>query len=256
MEIEGKRCVITGASSGIGLAAARAFAAKGARVLAAARRTEPIEREGLAGVTAFSCDLSSREGVDALFARARELLGGIDVFFANAGFAYCERSDDPDWDKLERIFGLNVVSPIYAFEKLRSEKGGEDFFFLTTASAMSHMALPGYAVYGATKAAAHMFGRTAAYELAPGQRIATVYPVATRTAFFERASTEYVPWPTQSPEMVAAAVLRAVERNNTSVYPFGAFRLVNAAFTVLPFARKAYLRGQWKKTGLAAGGSR
>jgi NAD(P)-dependent dehydrogenase (short-subunit alcohol dehydrogenase family) len=256
MEIAGKRCVVTGASSGIGLAAARAFAAKGARVLAAARRTEPIEREDLAGVSAFSCDLSSRAGVDSLFERARELLGGIDIFFANAGFAYCERTDEPDWERLERIFDLNVLSPIYSFEKLRSEKGDEGFFFLTTASAMSHMALPGYAVYGATKAAAHMFGRTAAYELAKGQRIATVYPVATKTAFFDRASTGYVPWPAQEPERVAAAVVRAVERDRASVYPFGAFRLANAVFAALPHARRAYLRGQWRKTGLAEGGAR
>lgn len=254
MDLHGKRVVITGASSGIGLAAAKAFAAKGARVLAAARRIEAIEKEGIAGVTAFSCDLSSKEGVDSLFERASESLGGIDLFFANAGFAYFERSDRPDWERLEDIFELNAVSPIYAFERLRSEKGNEPFYFAITASAMSHMSLPGYAVYGATKAAVHMFGRTAAYELVPGQRLAVVYPVATRTAFFDRAEAGYVPWPTQEASAVAAALVRAAERGSSSVYPFGAFRLANALFSLLPFARRAYLRGEWRKTGLAAGG--
>ena len=251
MDLNGKRCVVTGASSGIGFATLRALAAKGARVLAAARKVEAIAKEAIPGVAVFSCDLSGKEGVDALFEKAREELGGIDVFFANAGFAYCERSDDPDWEHIERIFELNVVSPMYSFERLRKEKGEEGFYFIATASAMSYMSLPGYAAYGATKAAVHMFGRTAAYELGKGQRIATVYPVATSTKFFDAASAGYVPWPTQSPEKVAAAIVRGMEGDRAAIYPLGAFRLMNAVFSLLPFARRAYLRGEWAKTGLA-----
>jgi Short-chain dehydrogenases of various substrate specificities len=251
MELQGARCVITGASSGIGLATAKALAAAGGRVLAAARRTEPIAAAGIPGLTAFSCDLSAKDGVDALFEKASEELGGIDLFPCNAGFAYCERCDAPDWGRAERIFELNAISPIYSFERLRKEKGSQAFRFLVTASAMSFMSLPGYALYGGTKAAVHMFARTAAYELGPGQSISVIYPVATKTSFFDVASTEYLPWPAQEPDKVATAILRGIRRDRREIYPLGLFRVMKGVFAFLPFARRAYLRGEWAKTGLA-----
>jgi short-subunit dehydrogenase len=119
---------------------------------------------------------------------------------------------------------------------------------------MSFMSLPGYAIYGATKAALRMFNLTAAYELSPGQRIATIYPVATRTNFFNRASTEYVPWPSQDAGKVACAIINGIKGNKTDVFPFPLFKLINAIFTVLPFAKRFYLKREWLNTGLHKGG--
>ena len=255
MNVQGKRCIVTGASSGIGLELAKMLASRGARVLASARHVDPIRNAGIEGLFAYSADLSGQEGVDALFAEAMNILGDIDIFIANAGFAYCERTDHPDWSHISEIFELNVVSSVYCFEKLRVLKKDRPFLFVSTASAMSFMSLPGYAVYGATKAAIRMFNRTAAYELNPGQRIATVYPVATRTKFFDRASTDYVPWPCQTPEEVAATILRGVQSGKTSIYPLALFRFMNVIFTLLPFARHIYLRREWRKTGLEKGRS-
>ena len=102
---------------------------------------KPIPVKGITGVKTFSADLSNQEGIDALFEEAAKELGEIDIFIANAGFAYCERTDTPDWNHIERIFELNVVSPIYSLEKLRALKGHKPFFFITTASAMSFMSL-------------------------------------------------------------------------------------------------------------------
>ncbi|MGD0278548.1 MAG: SDR family NAD(P)-dependent oxidoreductase [Smithella sp.] len=254
MDLKAKRCIVSGASSGIGLALLKSLAAEGAEVLAVARHIEPILAGKITGVKAFSADLSNKEGVDALFEAAVKELGDIDIFIANAGFAYCERTDTPDWNHIERIFELNVVSPVYSLEKLRALKGSKSFFFITTASAMSFMSLPGYAIYGATKAALRMFNLTAAYELSPGQTIATIYPVATRTNFFDRASTEYMPWPSQDAGKVARAIINGIKRNKTSIFPFPLFKLVNAVFTVLPFAKRFYLKREWLKTGLHKGG--
>jgi short-subunit dehydrogenase len=251
MDLKDKRCIVSGASSGIGLALVNSLAARGAVVLAV--DIAPIPVKGIPGVKAFSADLSNKEGVDALFEEAAKELGDIDIFIANAGFAYCERTDTPDWNHIKRIFELNTVSPIYSLQKLRAAKGNKPFFFLTTASAMSFMSLPGYAIYGATKAALRMFNLTAAYELSPGQRIATIYPVATRTNFFNRASTEYVPWPSQDKEKVACAIIKGIERNKTDIFPFPLFKLVNAVFTVLPLAKRLYLKREWLNTGLHIG---
>lgn len=253
MNIQNKCCLVTGASSGIGFEVAKLLARRGARVLAVARHVDTIRNAGIDGLFAFSADLSQKDGADAIFDEALQVLGGIDIFIANAGFAYCERTDRPDWDHISDIFELNVVSSVYCFEKLRVLKKDQPFLFVSTASAMSFMALPGYAVYGATKAAVRMFNRTAAYELCAGQRIATVYPVATRTNFFDRASTEYVPWPAQKSEQVAVAIVRGIERNKTSIFPLPFFRWINVVFALLPFARRLYLESEWRKTGLQKG---
>jgi short-subunit dehydrogenase len=251
MDLKDKRCIVSGASSGIGLALINRLAAMGAVVLAV--DISPVPVKGITGVKAFSADLSNQEGVDALFEEAANELGEIDIFIANAGFAYCERTDTPDWNHIKRIFELNVISPIYSLEKLRALKGSKPFFFITTASAMSFMSLPGYAIYGATKAALRMFNLTAAYELPPGQRIATIYPVATRTNFFNRASTEYVPWPSQDAGKVACAIINGIKGNKTDIFPFPLFKLINTIFTVLPFAKRFYLKREWLNTGLHTG---
>jgi uncharacterized protein len=248
MDLKDKRCIVTGASSGIGLALLEKLAAMGAAVLAV--DIAPVPVKGITGVKTFSADLSGNQGVDALFEEAAKELGEIDIFIANAGFAYCERTDTPDWDHIKWIFELNTVSPIYSLQKLRAVKGNKPFYFIATASAMSFMPLPGYALYGATKAALRIFNLTAAYELSPGQRIATIYPVATRTNFFNRASTEYVPWPNQDARKVACAIIKGIEGNKTDIFPFPLFKLVNAVFTVLPLAKRLYLKREWLNTGL------
>lgn len=255
MELKGTRCVVTGASSGIGMETVRLLAAKGARVLAVARNTATMTEafQGL-DVAVFGADVSTAAGVDQVFSQADAVLGGVDLFLANAGFAYCEVMDQPDWPRLERIFDLNVLSPLYAFQKLRQRKGAGAFSFAVTASAMSHISLPGYAAYGATKAAVHMFGQTARYELLPGQHLMTIHPVATRTKFFDVATASYVPWPTQEAGQVARAIVRGFERGTSRVYPLRLFRVANALFALFPLLRRAYLRREWHKTGLALSG--
>ena len=86
--LAGKRVVVTGASGGIGSACARAFAAEGARVVVhyhrGKERADALVAE-LAGAVAIGADLTVEAEVDALFAQAREQLGGVDVCVANAG---------------------------------------------------------------------------------------------------------------------------------------------------------------------------
>ncbi len=112
--ISHKNIVVTGASSGIGKSIMDELVGQeGNRILAACRRAEKITGYG-SNVIPFSCDLSTKEGVDALFAKAEEVFEGhIDLYFCNAGAPYYERFDYEDWERVQRIFDLNTVGHIY-----------------------------------------------------------------------------------------------------------------------------------------------
>ena len=131
-----KNIVVTGASSGIGKSIMDELAAgEGNRILAACRHAERISGYG-ENVIPFSCDLSTREGVDSLFAKAEELFDKIDIFFCNAGAPYYERFDYEDWDRISRIFDLNTVAHIYTYSKYLHHLNGRPGRLVYTISAM------------------------------------------------------------------------------------------------------------------------
>ena len=119
MDLKNKKVVITGASSGIGLAVLRRLLEEGAVVVAAARHTQNINIK-TDNLILCSCDVSVREEVDRLFSFAVSALGTIDIFIANAGFAYYEIIDTPDWVHAQSIFDTNVLSVIYSAEKMKA----------------------------------------------------------------------------------------------------------------------------------------
>ena len=192
-------------------------------------------------ITAFFTDLSSAKNVDQLFKKATNQMGGIDLFIANAGFPYYETIQKADWEHIERIFQLNVYSPIYAFEKLKQLNQGRDFKMVITASAMGVMAMPGYALYSASKAALHRFAEGVRQELFDPRQLMLVYPIATHTGFFKTASKNTpVPWPVQTPQEVARAMLHGILRDQKSVNPSFLFSLIIFLDRFQPFIRLAY----------------
>lgn len=236
MQIDGQRIVLTGAASGIGRELLlRLGAFPGVRIVAADLNADAIPTPG-DHVFPFACDVSTAQNNDLLFDYAKDILGGIDIFIANAGFAYYEQLHTPDWERMARIYAVNVFAPKYAAVKMRTLYG-EHALTVITASAMSHLAVPGFAIYGATKAALHRFAE--GYRLEPGSgRVMLVYPVATRTRFFDSASGRGAPllFPNQTPEQVADAVIRGIQRDQTAVYPSLAFRALLFTNRVLPLA--------------------
>jgi short-subunit dehydrogenase len=224
MELSQTRVVITGAASGIGLALLQLLAAKPVRIVAA-----DVNEAGLrqacaafdpAQVTPAPGDVSAVEGVDRLFDAALTTLGGIDLFIANAGSAYFERIQQPDWRHIEQIFSINVFGPLYSLEKLRALQAGRPCKMVINASAMAQIAVPGYALYAATKAALDRFADGYRWEMTRPQDLMLVYPISTRTGFFDAAGENVpIPWPSQSPEAVARTILRGIERDARSVYP-------------------------------------
>lgn len=248
MNLNGARIVLTGCGSGIGAAVLRALAAYDAQVLGvdldAARVDAQIAEIGAARarLLSASCDVSDPAQVNALFERAIREMGGVDVFIANAGFAYYEKLGAPDWGRIERLYRVNVFSPIYAAQKMAALNAGRPYRVVMTASAMARVGLPGYALYGGSKAALHRFAEAYRFELPDPRALMLVYPIATRTAFFKVASDATpVAFPTQTPEYVARSIVRGLEADRTVVHPSVLFRILLLLDRVLP-ARKL---SQW-----------
>lgn len=249
MQLTGKNIILTGASSGIGLEMLPMFVAKGARVIAVARHIENIPtKENL--VYPFAADVSCKEGVDKVFEYAKQTLGEVNIFIANAGYAYLEKLDTPDWQHIDEIYNLNVFSPIYSLEKLVWESKGNKVAFACTISGAGLVSLPAYSLYCSTKAALHHFMQTYRYEQVDNIQITTAYPVATRTEFFDKATGEDstpLPFPVQEASTVARKIVRGIENGKKQVFPSTLFRLFYPIGRAVPFFLKIYSLMEKKK---------
>jgi uncharacterized protein len=241
MDIGGKRIILTGAASGIGKAVLERLAAYDAQIIAVDLNAEKIETtvkaiaNPRAEITTYACDLGQQANVDALFDHAVQTIGGVDLFIANAGFAYYEKIETPDWKRIEDIYRVNVFSALYTLEKMRALNGDKPYGVVITASAMGKLGLPGWAIYGSTKAALDRFAEAYRYELGANVLFTLVYPIATRSNFFNVAGQKTpVPFPSQTPEWVAGAIVRGIERNQREIYPSIIFRTAWILNRILP----------------------
>jgi len=186
--LQGLVAVITGAGSGIGRAAALAFAREGACVLAADLRgvdsTADEVRAAGGSAEPFGVDVTKYDQVQAMVDKAVERFGKLDILFNNAGvpqaFTPFEHTDDALY---ERIFDVNVRGVVYgcraAIPHMKAHGGG---VILNTASTAGIRPRPGLAVYTASKAAVISLTKTLALELAPHHiRVVSLCPVATDT---------------------------------------------------------------------------
>ena len=118
--IQGKNIVLTGASSGIGYEVLRLLSKeKSNTILAVSRHAEQLLKSYADNVIPFTMDISTKEGVDAVFDKAAEVFGGkkIDIFYANAGYPYYEEYNYEDWDRVRAMFETNTFSPMYTYSK-------------------------------------------------------------------------------------------------------------------------------------------
>ena len=161
--LAGKRILLTGASSGIGEAAAEQFAREGATVVVVARRQELLD--ALAGritaaggdAMAIACDISDMDAVDALVADVEKRLGGVDILINNAGRSIRRPLAESleRWHDVERTIVLNYYAPLRLIRGLAPgmiERGDGHIINVSTWGVLSE-ASPLFAVYNASKAA-------------------------------------------------------------------------------------------------------
>ncbi|WP_328305523.1 SDR family NAD(P)-dependent oxidoreductase [Actinomycetospora sp. NBC_00405] len=155
--LTGKVAVVTGGSSGIGLAIARAFREEGATVVITGRRREALDKavaELGEDVTAVVCDSAVPADLDALYTTVREQAGHVDVVVANAGIGIDAAFGEVTEEQIDAQFATNVKGTILtvqgALPLLRPEAS-----IIVTGSTAATRPQPGLEVYGATKAAVH-----------------------------------------------------------------------------------------------------
>jgi 3-oxoacyl-[acyl-carrier protein] reductase len=188
--LQGIVSVITGAASGIGRAAAIAFAEEGACVViadldasSAAATAEHINSRGGSAIP-FEVDVTNRDQVERALQHAVDRFGRLDVVFNNAGLPQSFTPVEDSSDALfERIMAVNVRGVFNgcraAIPHMKRQGGG---VILNTASTAGIRGRPGLAIYNASKAAVISLTKTLALELAPHHiRVVSICPVATDT---------------------------------------------------------------------------
>lgn len=179
---------ITGTSSGLGLALARAALARGDTVVGTVRDAQAADRIAALHPTrahALLLDVTDEAAVHAAWAQAEALVGPIDFVVNNAGRGFTGAIEETGLAEARALFEVNVLAPMAlmqaALPSLRARKAGH-IINITSVSGLA--AWHGTGLYGATKFALECLGRTLAQEVGPlGIRVTNVAPGGLRTAF-------------------------------------------------------------------------
>jgi short-subunit dehydrogenase len=239
----GATCLVTGASSGIGRAAALALAEKGARLALSGRDTTRLAEVATAtGGHAIAADLTEPGAPERLAAAAHDRLGAVDVLVNNAGVGLAGSFADVPPERVDELVAVNLCAPVLLARALlpgmlERRRGA----IVNVASIAGHLGVAGEAVYAATKAGLIGFGESLRQELAgTGVQVSLISPGVVDTMFFERRGAPYArrrPRPVPA-ERAAAAIVAAIET--------GAPRLYVARWFVLPVRLHATLPGVYR----------
>ncbi|MGZ0199128.1 SDR family oxidoreductase [Streptomyces sp. RM1] len=183
-QLEGKTAVVTGGSTGIGLATAARLASEGAHVFITGRRKDALDRavESIGGsVTAVPGDIAQPADLDRLYEAVRDRGRGLDVLFANAGIAALAPLEQATEEQFDQIFGVNVRGTLHTVQKaLPLLNHGASV--IINDSIRADDGREAFGLYAASKAAIRSLARTWANELkGRGVRVNTVAPGAIDT---------------------------------------------------------------------------
>lgn len=188
-KLDGKIAVITGGSSGIGLATAQTFIKEGAKVIITGRKQETIDEaltilgENAIGVRG---DVAKLADLDTLFATVKEKFGGIDVLFVNAGVAFFAPLEASSEEFYDQIMNVNVKGAYFTVQKALPLLRDGASVVLTT-SVVNQIGMENASVYSATKAALRSLARTLSAELVGrGIRVNAVSPGPIETPIFSK----------------------------------------------------------------------
>lgn len=180
---EDRSVIVTGGSKGIGLGIAKVFASAGAKVMIAARNGEALAAAASqmpqSTVATHVTDVTDEASCRELAAATVEAFGGIDVLCANAGIFPSARVEQLDRNALDTVLGVNLYGTAFCVSACLEELSRSDLGRVVVTSSITGpiTGFPGWAHYGASKAAQLGYVRTAAMELAPrGVTINAVLP--------------------------------------------------------------------------------
>jgi NAD(P)-dependent dehydrogenase (short-subunit alcohol dehydrogenase family) len=230
---DGSVVLITGASSGIGAALARAWAREGADLVLLARRVDRLEalaaecRAGGRRALVMACDVTRDGDMEQAVARAREELGRIDVVVANAGFGVVGPLESLGLEDYRRQLETNVfgvLRTIYAsLAELKRTRGR----LVIIGSVSGHLAMPGGSPYAMSKFAVRALAQSLGHELArhgvsvtlisPGYVASEIHQVDNRGTWHPEASATIPRWLEMPAATAARKIVRATARRRREI---------------------------------------
>jgi NAD(P)-dependent dehydrogenase (short-subunit alcohol dehydrogenase family) len=253
IDLAGKRVLLTGASSGIGEAAAEQFARAGATVVVVARRQDLLDElvgritESGGNATAIACDLSDLDAVDAVVADVEQRLGGVDILINNAGRSIRRPLAESleRWHDVDRTMVLNYYSPLRLIRGLAPgmlERGDGHIINVATWGVFSEPS-PLFSVYNASKAALSAVSRVIETEWArKGVHSTTLYYPLVATPMIA-PTKEYEGLPALTSEEAAGWMITAARKRPVRIAPRMALA-AQAIDTVVPGLATNMIRRQ------------
>jgi short-subunit dehydrogenase len=242
------RVAITGASSGIGAATARALATKGASVAMLARRKDRlahIAKEcqvlGAPKTVIAQGDVSVWEDLEAFAATAKKgLAGDVDVVIANAGYGQIGNTLDMPPLEVQRLFQTNTIGAIWTVQAFAHQLENQKGHVIVTGSVVSKVAVPYSSIYSASKWALRGWTRGARPELeSRGITITLFNPGYVRTEFFEKRRNAkgiktWNPGRGMSADQVATRMVGAIRRRPAEMEMSALSRVAIPMYRMMP----------------------
>ena len=232
MKLQDKVVIVTGASSGIGLATARLLAKQGAKVTLVSRSREKLERLATELLDSFAvtADMTRINEIESMIKRTMEHFGRIDVLINCAGQGYDAPVEKTNVDTLHHIFDLDLVGPLVAMQQvipiMRKQGGGT---IINVSSGTALMYLPNNGAYSGLKRALANISLTAREELKKDSIVVSVvYPYMTLTDFEKNTIKDAVPewggqegsipFPADTAEYMAQRIVEGIESGEAEIF--------------------------------------
>jgi short-subunit dehydrogenase len=235
MNIKDKIAIVTGASSGIGLATAKLLSENGAKVVLAARSLSKLQAlsKELSDSLVIQTDMTKEEDIKKMVQQTLKEFGRVDILVNNAGRGYDASIINTDVKKFQELFNLDVIGPLVAMQAVipyMQKQGGGSIINISSGTAL--MSLPGMGAYSSLKRALVGLSLTAQGELKNDKiNVGVVYPYITLTDFEKNTLKAKVPkqeedWSSDDPnfkppdtaEYVAEKILEGIKSGAAEIY--------------------------------------